>query len=95
VKLRNWRSLRPSRGAVAWVAVLTAAGALEVWLHLQTTEIGYQLSMLHQLVERLTREKNDLEAELATATSPQAIDLAAKARLGLKTPRDGQIVGLP
>lgn len=94
MKVRGWKSLRPSRGAVAWVTVLTAAGALEVWLHLQTTEIGYQLSMLHQLVERLTREKNDLEAELATLTSPRALDLAAKARLGLKAPRDGQIVGL-
>jgi hypothetical protein len=95
MRARRWKVVRPSRIAVAWVATLTAAGALEVWLHLQTTEIGYELSMLHRMVGRLSSERNDLEAELATVTSPQALDLAAKTRLGLRPPVEGQVVGIP
>jgi cell division protein FtsL len=92
---RRWKLVRPSRVVVAWVTALTAAGALEVWLHLQTTEIGYQLSALHHLVQRLAGEKSELEVELATLTSQSSLDLAAKRRLGMHAPRDGQIVGLP
>ena len=95
MKVARIRSLRPSRLALAWVATLTAAGALEVWLHLQTTEIGYQLSMLHKLNERLAGERRELEMELATVRTPQSLDLLAKHRLGLRPPREGQIVGLP
>ncbi|MBI2962697.1 MAG: cell division protein FtsL [Deltaproteobacteria bacterium] len=95
MKLRRWAQLRPSRVALAWVAALTAAGALVVWLHLQTTEVGYQLIALHKLVERLGSEKAELEVELATLTSPRSLDAVAKSRLGLRPPREGQVVGLP
>ena len=95
MKIGRWRSLRVSRLAIAWIATLTAAGALEVWLHLQTTEIGYQLSMLHKLNERLAGERRELEMELATLKTPQSLDGIAKGRLGLRPPREGQIVGLP
>lgn len=95
MKIRRWTFARPSRVAVAWVAALTGAGALQVWLHLQTTEVGYQLSALHKLIDRLSAESSELEVELATMKSPTALDAVAKARLGLRPPRDGQIVGLP
>ena len=95
MKLRRLKLVRPSRAVVAWVAALTVAGALEVWLHLQTTELGYQLSALHKLIDRLGAERGELEVELATLTSPRSLDGAAKARLGLRPPREGQIVGIP
>ena len=95
MKIRRLTLPRPSRAAVAWVAALTGAGALQVWLHLQATEIGYQLSALHRLIERLTAESSELEVELATIKSPTSLDAIAKARLGLHPPRDGQVVGLP
>jgi len=95
MKLRRWNLVRPSRVVVAWVAALTVAGALEVWLHLQTTELGYELSALHRLVDRLSAERSELEVELATLTSPRTLDGVAKMRLRMRPPRDGQIVGLP
>ena len=95
MKIRSWRLVRPSRAVVIWVALLTAAGALQVWLHLQTTEVGYQLSALQRVIGRLAGEKSELEVELATLTSPGSLDAVAKTRLGLKPPRDGQIVGMP
>jgi hypothetical protein len=95
MKIRPWRLVRPSRAVVIWGALLTAAGALQVWLHLQTTEVGYQLSALQRVIGRLAGEKSELEVELATLTSPGSLDAVAKTRLGLKPPRDGQIVGMP
>lgn len=95
MKLRRWTWLRLSRVAVAWMTTLTAAGALVVWLHLQTTEVGYQLIALHKLVDRLASEKGELEVELATLTSPRSLDAVAKGRLGLRPPREGQIVRVP
>ncbi len=95
MKIRRWKLVRPSRIAVAWVAGLTVAGALQVWLHLQTTEVGYQLSALHRVIDRLAGEKSELEVELATLTAPGSLDAVAKTRLGLRAPRDGQIVGMP
>jgi cell division protein FtsL len=95
MRIRRWKLVRPSRIVVAWVAGLTAAGALAVWLHLQTTEVGYQLSALHRVIDRLAGEKSELEVELATLTAPGSLDAAAKTRLGMRAPRDGQIVGMP
>jgi cell division protein FtsB len=86
---------RLSRAVAAWLTVLAAAGALQVWLHLQTTELGYQLSALHHVLMRLSREKGELEVELATLTSPRALDRAARDRLGMRPPEEGQIVALP
>jgi len=95
MKTRRWKIARPSRVGVAWVALLSVFGALEVWLHLQTTEIGYQLSALHGLVHRLSSETGELEVELATLRSPGSLDAIAKRRLGLRPPRDGEVVGVP
>jgi len=95
MKARRWKLARPSRVGVAWVTALSVVGALEVWLHLQTTEVGYQLSALHALVHRLSGETSDLEVELATLKAPGSLDAVAKRRLGLRPPHDGQIVGMP
>jgi len=89
------RRFRPSRAAVAWVAAFAVAGALHVWLQLQATQLGYELSALHHVMDRLAQEKGELEVELATLTSPGALDRAARQRLGMHEPREGQIVGVP
>src|SRR5207253_8534858 len=73
MKARRWKLARPSRVGVAWLAALSVVGALEVWLHLQTTEVGYQLSALHALVHRLSGETSDLEVELATLKAPGSL----------------------
>lgn len=92
---RNVRLRRPSRTVVAWVSLFAAAGVLRVWLHLQITQVGYDLSAIRALAKRLAAERGELEAELATLTAPGALDAAARTRLGLRQPRDGQIVGMP
>jgi cell division protein FtsL len=89
------RRIRLSRTFIAWTGVFALAIALKVWLHLQTTEEGYQLTQLRALAMRLAQEGSELEAELTTLTSPQALDAIARDRLKLHPPRDGQVVMLP
>jgi cell division protein FtsB len=89
------RRFRPSRAFVLWVSAFAVAGALQVWSQLQTTQLGYELSALHHVLDRLVQEKGELEVELATVTSPGALDAAARSRLGMRAPREGQIVGMP
>ncbi len=95
MKLRRWPSIRPTRAAMAWVGAITIASLLEVWLHLQTTEVGYQLGTLRRLVDRLASENGQLEMELTTLRSPGSLDAVAKTRFGLRAPTQGQIVGVP
>ena len=97
--MRLWRKTRrlrrPSPRAVGWVAALAVAAALQVWLHLKTTELGYELGIIRKVEHRLIGERGELEAELAALTSPQALDAAARTRLGLRPPQHGQVVGAP
>ncbi len=95
MKKSRLRRFRPSRTFVAWLCAFAVAGALQVWSQLQTTQLGYELSAFHHLLGRLLQEKSELEVELATATSPGVLDAAARARLGMRPPREGQIVGVP
>lgn len=90
-KTPRWR--RPSRAALGWASALAGAAALQVWVQLQTTELGYEIGLVRQLMRRAASERGELEAELAAVTSPRALDRAA-ARLGLRPPAEGQVVGL-
>ena len=94
MKIRRWTAIRPTRVAVAWVGAITVASLIEVWLHLQVTEVGYQLSTLRRLVDRLASENGQLEVEWTTLRSPGSLDAVAKNRLGLRPPTQGQIVGI-
>lgn len=77
------------------MVALAAAGALQVWLHLQTTELGYEIGLIRHVTRRLVGERGELEAELAALTSPRALDAAARTRLGLRPPQQGQVVMIP
>ena len=97
--MKFWRKTRrlrrPSPRAVGWIGVLAVVAAVEVWLHLKTTELGYELGLIRQVSLRLVGERGELEAELATLTSPRALDMVARTRFGLRPPQQGQVMGLP
>lgn len=85
----------PQRAALGWIVALAAAAALQVWLRLQITQLGYELGTICKAAQRLGAEKAELEAELAAVTSPRALDLAARTRLRMRPAESGEIVGLP
>ena len=74
--------------------VLVALAMAMVWVRLQVTEIGYQLSAARQMQERLEQQRRELEIELATLRDrPHLAEVAAK-RLGMRDPDKGQVVEL-
>jgi cell division protein FtsB len=92
---RTLRLPRPARSTLGWMGAVAAAAALQVWVQLQATELGYQIGLLRGVLQQLADEKAELEAELAGLTSPRALDVAARTRLGLRPPEPGQVVGVP
>jgi cell division protein FtsL len=91
------RLLRTVRGwvvkrALALGIVLVALCMGQVWLRLQVTRLGYQLSDARQMQLRLEHERRELEIELATLRVPDRIDALARERLGMVPPRPGQVV---
>jgi cell division protein FtsL len=78
-----------------WVALFAIAGALQVWVHLESRQIGYEIGRIREVKLSLDRERRELDMEIATLESKPEIDRVARERLGLVPPREGQLVGLP
>lgn len=97
MKRRRFRSFARRRFMVglAWALALVVAAALNVWLQLQTKSLGYEIAAARRLVAELADENRRLSAELATVTSMASLDRAARERLGLRSPEEGQLVGMP
>ena len=88
--MRRWLVRRTF--ALGLVLVALAMGM--VWVRLQVTEIGYQLSAARQMQDRLEQQRRELEIELATLRDRSHLaELAAK-RLGMRDPDKGQVVEL-
>jgi cell division protein FtsL len=74
---------------------LIAVVLVHVWLRLQVVRMGYVLSTTSKLQARLEQENRELKLELATMTSPDRLEAAARRRLGLVVPEKGQVIVLP
>jgi len=90
---RTVRSLQVRRFAVVFV-VLLALAMVKVWIGLQVTELGYELSDLRREQLRLEEYRQQLEVELATRQSRVALDQRARRTLGMVAPRRGQVVDI-
>ena len=91
------RLLRVMRGwvvrrALALGAVLVGLCLFQVWLRLQVTHLGYELSAARDMQLRLQHEQRELEVELATLRDPGRLGDLARRRLGMTEPGKGQVV---
>jgi cell division protein FtsL len=75
--------------------ILVALCLFDVWLRLQVTRVGYDLSAARQMQLRLEHEQRELELELAMLRDPGRIGDVARRRLGMVDPGKGQVVVLP
>ena len=64
----------------------------QVWLRLQVTHLGYELSAARRMQSRLEHEQRELEVELATLRDPGRIAAVARRQLGMVEPGKGQVV---
>jgi cell division protein FtsL len=86
--VRGW----PVRRALVLGAVLVVLCMLQVWLRLQVTHLGYELSATRDMQLRLEHEQRELEVELATLRDPARLGDLARKRLGMTEPGSGQVV---
>lgn len=98
---RHGASMRASKGkpslfpALLLGVGLVALALLHVWLRLQVVHLGYVLSTTSKLQSQIEQENRELKVELATLTSPDRLEAASRARLGMVEPERGQVVILP
>jgi cell division protein FtsB len=88
--MRRWLVRR----MIALGLVLVALCMAQVWLRLQVTDIGYQLSAARQMQVRLEQQRRELEVELAMLRDRSHLAELATRRLGLRDPDRGQVVEL-
>ena len=88
--MRRWLVRR----TLALGLVLVGLAMAMVWVRLQVTEIGYQLSAARQMQERLEQQRRELEVELAMLRDRAHLAELATKRLGMRDPDKGQVVEL-
>jgi len=88
--MRRWLVRR----TIALGLVLVILCMAQVWLRLQVTDIGYQLSAARQMHARLEQQRRELEVELAMLRDRSHLAELAVKRLGMRDPDKGQVVEL-
>lgn len=88
--MRRWLVRRTI--ALGLVLVVLCLG--QVWLRLQVTAVGYQLSAARQMQERLEQQRRELEVELTMLSDRAHLARLAAKRLGMAAPHKGQVVEL-
>jgi hypothetical protein len=78
---------------VVWLALIGLMLAVaQVWTRLQVVAVGYALSNTRQLLRTLEGQRQMLEGEWRTKTSPARLADQATQRLGLNAPQAGQVI---
>jgi cell division protein FtsL len=88
--MRRWLVRR----TIALGAVLVGLCMIQVWLRLQVTDVGYQLSAARQMQDRLAQQRRELEVELTMLSDRAHVAALAAKRLGMREPEKGQVVEL-
>jgi len=95
----RWGARSEMRALLLWSAVLGTLTTVSllgyVWVRIQVVEAGYRLSVTRQLVERLERERRELDVRAAAADAPWRLQELASARLGMRRPTSEEEGPLP
>lgn len=78
------------------LGVLILAGALlYVWQHTYVVRLGYEVERLRERQAVLVQEHKGLRLELGQLRSLRRVEEIARSRLGMGTPRPGQVILMP
>lgn len=91
LRFRKLRFLRRA-GAYTFGLALCAFAVVYVWQSVNVIRLGYDVEQLKKEKARLVKMNEMLKIEVATLTSPDRIERIARARLGMRTPEDSQVV---
>lgn len=90
----RWESLElvftVALGALILVGVL-----LYVWQHIHVVRLGYEIERLREEQAALVQENKALKLEMGQLRSLKRVEEIARQRLGMVTPKPGQVVLIP
>ncbi len=80
------------RKGVAIFSVAIALALIFVWTRVRVVQIGYEVSQLNRKVSELSRQKNQIEVEVAKLKSPDRLEKIAVERFAMRLPAASEIV---
>jgi cell division protein FtsL len=80
---------------VALGLLILAAALLYVWQHIHVVRQGYEIERLRERQAALVQENKALTIELGQLRSLRRVAEIARERLGMVTPKPGQVVLIP
>lgn len=94
---RRWAWWEWLESISAWgLGVLVLAGALfYVWQHTRVVRLGYEIERLRETKAALQQEHKSLRLEMGQIRSLRRVEEIARTRLGMVTPKPGQVVLIP
>jgi cell division protein FtsL len=82
--------------SVLGLCLVILAGALfHVWQHLYVVRQGYAIERLRAVHSRLVQENKVLRLEAGQLRSLRRVEEIARTRLGMTTPKPGQVILIP
>lgn len=90
----RWQSLA-FLSPVALGLLILAAALLYVWQHTYVVRLGYELERLREQQAALVQENKGLRLEMGQLRSLRRVEEIARKRLGMVTPKPGQVVVIP
>lgn len=92
---RDWGETLESLWAVVLGVLALAAALFYVWQHVHVVRLGYEIEQLHEVRAALVQEHKALKLELGQLRSLRRVEEIARTRLGMVTPKPGQVMVIP
>ena len=83
---------RVVRRGVALAAVAIVLALVFVWTRVRVIQLGYEVSQINRQITDLSRQKNQLAAEVAKLKSPGRLTSVATEYFEMRLPEAGEIV---
>lgn len=80
---------------VALGVLILAAALGYVWQHIHVVRLGYEIERLREQQAALVQENKTLRLEMGQLRSLRRVEEIARTRLGMVTPKPGQVVLIP
>ena len=80
---------------VALGVLVLLAALLYVWQHTYVVRLGYEIERLREHQADLVQENKELRLEMGQLRSLKRVEEIARNRLGMVTPKSGQVVLIP
>lgn len=80
------------RRGVALAAVVIALALIFVWTRVRVIQLGYEASQINRQIADLSRQKNQLAAEVAKLKSPARLESVAKEHFYMRLPAADEII---